>query len=122
MVLAMLWASALIIWGRFSLEKVVVIGNRAHVFVSLDEEDGHHFNNTKWFSKTRIHNLSELSELVKMVTTSTLTARAKTASPNSSKTRSSKPSSVKTSCSLKPQASAKASLNTPHTPMAPKTT
>lgn len=68
--LAMLWASALIIWGRFSPEKVVVIGNRAHVFVFLDEEDGHLFNNTKWFSRTRIQNCSELSEFVKMVTTS----------------------------------------------------
>lgn len=69
--LAMLWAAAFIIWGRFPPEKVVLIGNRAHVFVFLDEEDGHLFNNTKWFSRTRIHNLSELSEFVKMVTTDT---------------------------------------------------
>lgn len=68
--LAMLWAAALIIWGRFSPGKVVLIGNRAHVFVFLDEEDGHLLNNTKWFSRTRIHNCSELSEFVKMVTTS----------------------------------------------------
>lgn len=67
--LAMLWAAALILWGRFSPEKVVVIGNRAHVFVFLDEEDGHLLNNTKWFSRTRIQNCSELSEFVKMVTT-----------------------------------------------------
>lgn len=69
--LAMLWAAALIIWGRFSPKKIVLIGNRAHVFTFLDEEDGHLFNNTKWFSRTRIHNCSELSEFVKMVTTST---------------------------------------------------
>lgn len=68
---AMLWAAALIIWGRFSPEKIVLIGNRAHVFTFLDEENGHLFNNTKWFSRTRIHNYSELSEFVKMVTTST---------------------------------------------------
>lgn len=67
----MLWAAALIIWGRFSPEKIVLIGNRAHIFTFLDEEDGHLFNNTKWFSRTRIHNCSELSEFVKMVTTST---------------------------------------------------
>lgn len=67
--LAMLWAAALIIWGRFSPEKIVVIGNRAHVFVFLDEEDGHLLNNTKWFNRTRIQNSSELSEFVKMVTT-----------------------------------------------------
>ncbi|MBI2472420.1 MAG: hypothetical protein HYV59_14460, partial [Planctomycetes bacterium] len=67
--LAMLWAAALIIWGRFPPEKIVLIGNRAHVFVFLDEEDGHLFNNTKWFNRTRIQNSSELSEFVKMVTT-----------------------------------------------------
>lgn len=68
--LAMLWAAALIIWGRFPSEKIVLIGNRAHIFVFLDEEDGHLLNNTKWFSRTRIQNCSELSEFVKMVTTS----------------------------------------------------
>lgn len=67
--LAMLWTALLIIWGRFSQEKIVLVGNRAHVFVFLEEE-GHLFNNTKWFSRTRIHNCSELSEFVKMVTTS----------------------------------------------------
>ena len=67
--LAMLWAAALIIWGRFPPEKIVLIGNRAHVFVFLDEEDGHLLNNTKWFNRTRIQNCSELSEFVKMVTT-----------------------------------------------------
>lgn len=67
--LAMLWAAALIIWGRFPPEKIVLIGNRAHVFVFLDEEDGHLLNNTKWFNRTRIQNSSELSEFVKMVTT-----------------------------------------------------
>lgn len=67
--LAMLWAAALIIWGRFPPDKIVLIGNRAHVFVFLDEEDGHLLNNTKWFNRTRIQNSSELSEFVKMVTT-----------------------------------------------------
>lgn len=69
--LAMLWAAALLVWARFPPENVVVVGNRAHVFVFLDEEDGHLFNNTKWFNKTRIQNASEISEFVKMVTTGT---------------------------------------------------
>ncbi len=69
--LAVLWAAALIIWGRFSPEKIVLVGNRAHIFTFLDEGEGHLFNNTKWFNQTRIHNCSELSEFVKMVTTST---------------------------------------------------
>ena len=60
--LAMLWAAALIIWGRFPPEKIVLIGNRAHVFVFLDEEDGHLLNNTKWFNRTRIQNCSEPSK------------------------------------------------------------
>lgn len=71
--LAMLWAAALMVWGRFPPERIVLIGNRAHVFVFLHEENGHLFNNTKWFSRTRIHNASELSEFVKMVTTGTST-------------------------------------------------
>lgn len=71
--LAMLWAAALVICGRFSPGKVVLIGNRAHIFVFLDDEEGHLFNNTKWFSRTRIHNCSQLSEFVKMMTTSTET-------------------------------------------------
>lgn len=69
--LALLWASALNVWGRFPLEKIIIIGNQAHLFVFLDEENGHLFNNTKWFSKTRIHNSSALSEFVKMVATNT---------------------------------------------------
>ncbi len=68
--LALLWASALNVCTRFPLERIILIGNRAHLFIFLDVEDGHLFNNTKWFSKTRIHNSSELSEFVKMVTTS----------------------------------------------------
>ncbi len=67
--LALLWASALNVCTRFPLEKIILIGNKAHLFVFLDEEDGYLFNNTKWFSKTRIDNLSEISEFVKMVTT-----------------------------------------------------
>jgi len=68
--LAMLWAAALIIWGRFSPDKVFVMGNQAHVFVFLDEEDGHLLNNGKWFSSTRINNRSELSEIAKVVSSS----------------------------------------------------
>jgi len=68
--LGMLWAAALIIWARFSPDKVTVMGNRAHVFVFLDEEDGHLMNNSKWFSSTRINNQSELSEFVKVVSSS----------------------------------------------------
>ncbi|MDQ2920557.1 MAG: hypothetical protein M3R52_02920, partial [Acidobacteriota bacterium] len=57
--LGMLWAAAMAVWGRFPLDRIVIIGNRAHMFVFLDEEDGHLLNNTKWFSSTRINNLSE---------------------------------------------------------------
>ncbi len=71
--LANLWAAALMVWGRFDPEQVFLIGNRAHLFVFLDAEEGHLFNNTKWFSKTRIHNCSELSAFVRMVVTSTET-------------------------------------------------
>lgn len=53
--LGMLWAAALIVWARFSLDKVIVMGNRAHFFTFLDEEDGHLLNNSKWFSSTRIN-------------------------------------------------------------------
>jgi hypothetical protein len=67
--LALLWAAALIVWGRFSPGDVILIGNRSHLFVYLDQEEGHLFNNTRWFSRTRIHNSSEVSELVRMVTT-----------------------------------------------------
>lgn len=67
--LTMLWAAALCVWARFPLEKIYIIGNKAHMFVFLDEGDGHLFNNTKWFPKVRIHNGSELSEFVRMVTT-----------------------------------------------------
>lgn len=68
--LGMLWAAVLIVRARFSLDKVTVMGNRAHLFVFLDEEDGRLMNNSKWFSSTRINNQSELSELVKMVSSS----------------------------------------------------
>ena len=69
--LAMLWITSLVIWARFSPDKVVLIGNRAHAFGFLLEEEGILFNNTKQFTYNRIHNLSELSEFVRMVTTST---------------------------------------------------
>jgi hypothetical protein len=65
--LAMLWAAALSVWGRFPLDRIVITGNRAHIFVYLDVEDGHLLNNTKWFSTTRINNQSELSKFVRTV-------------------------------------------------------
>ncbi len=65
--LGMLWAAALVVWGRFPLDRIVVTGNRAHMFVYLDVDDGHLLNNTKWFSTTRINNQSELSEFARVV-------------------------------------------------------
>lgn len=71
--LGMLWAAALVVWGRFPLDRVVITGNRAHMFVYLDVDDGHLLNNTKWFSTTRINNKSELSEFARVVASSTET-------------------------------------------------
>ena len=71
--LGMLWAAALVVWGRFSLDRIVITGNRAHMFVYLDVDDGHLLNNTKWFSTTRINNRSELSEFARVVASSTET-------------------------------------------------
>lgn len=71
--LGMLWAAAMCVWARFPLNHIIITGNRAHMFVFLDEEDGHLLNNTKWFSSTRIHNRSELSEFVRLVASSTET-------------------------------------------------
>jgi len=71
--LGMLWAAALVVWGRFPLDRIIITGNRAHMFVFLDDEDGHLLNNTKWFSNTRINNQSELSEFVRVVASSTET-------------------------------------------------
>jgi len=68
--LGMLWAAALAVWGRFPLDRIIITGNRAHMFVFLDVEDGHLLNNTKWFSSTRINNQSELSEFVRVVASS----------------------------------------------------
>lgn len=68
--LGMLWAAALIIWARFPPERITIMGNQAHMFVFLDEEDGHLLNNGKWFSSTRINNQSELSEIAKIVLSS----------------------------------------------------
>lgn len=68
--LGMLWAAALIIWARFPPDKITIMGNQAHMFVFLDEEDGHLLNNGKWFSSTRINNQSELSEIAKIVSSS----------------------------------------------------
>ncbi|MDP1660619.1 MAG: hypothetical protein Q8L55_01780 [Phycisphaerales bacterium] len=69
--LGMLWAAALAVWGRFPLDNIFITGNRAHMFVYLDEGDGHLLNNTKWFSATRINNQSELSEFAKVVASGT---------------------------------------------------
>ena len=71
--LGMLWAAAMAVWGRFPLDHITITGNRAHMFVYLDEEDGHLLNNTKWFSSTRINNRSELSEFVREVASGTET-------------------------------------------------
>ncbi|MDQ3181281.1 MAG: hypothetical protein M3Q33_12245 [Acidobacteriota bacterium] len=71
--LGMLWAAALVVWGQFPLDRIVITGNRAHMFVFLDEEGGHLLNNTKWFSNTRINNQSELSEFIRVVASSTET-------------------------------------------------
>jgi len=71
--LGMLWAAALVVWGRFPLDRIIITGNRAHMFVFLNEEGGHLLNNTKWFSSTRINNQSELSEFVRVVASSTET-------------------------------------------------
>jgi len=71
--LGMLWAAALVVWGRFPLDRIVITGNRAHMFVYLDVDDGHLLNNTKWFSTTRINNQSDLSEFARVVASSSET-------------------------------------------------
>ncbi|MFO0962135.1 MAG: hypothetical protein U0625_04445 [Phycisphaerales bacterium] len=71
--LGMLWAAGLTVWGRFPLDRIYITGNRAHMFVFLDEGDGHLLNNTKWFSSTRINNQSDLSEFVRAVASGTET-------------------------------------------------
>jgi hypothetical protein len=71
--LGMLWAAAIAVWGRFPLDWITITGNRAHMFVYLDEEEGHLLNNTKWFSGTRINNQSELSNFVREVASGTET-------------------------------------------------
>lgn len=71
--LGMLWAAGLAVWGRFPLDRIYITGNRAHMFVFLDEGDGHLLNNTKWFSATRINNQSDLSEFVRAVASGTET-------------------------------------------------
>lgn len=71
--LGMLWAAELVVWGRFPLDRVVITGNRAHMFVYLDIDDGHQLNNTEWFSTTRINNRSELSEFALVVASNTET-------------------------------------------------
>ena len=71
--LGMLWAAAMSVWAEFPLDSIIVTGNRAHMFVFLNQEDGHLLNNTKWFSSTRINNQSELSEFVREVASGTET-------------------------------------------------
>ncbi|MBA3514153.1 MAG: hypothetical protein H0T77_07260 [Pyrinomonadaceae bacterium] len=68
--LGMLWAAALAVCGRFPLDRIIITGNRAHMFVFLDVGEGHLLNNIKWFSSTRINNRSELSEFVRVVASS----------------------------------------------------
>lgn len=72
--LTMLWAAAACVWGRFPLKSISIVGNRAHMFAFINEEEGHLLNNTKWFNSTRIGNQSELSEFVRHVTTNTATS------------------------------------------------
>jgi len=68
--LAMLWASSLAVCGRFSLDQIILVANRAHLFVFLDDgENVHLFNNGKWYNKTRINNESELANQAKAVAT-----------------------------------------------------
>ncbi|MBX3323157.1 MAG: hypothetical protein KF757_09230 [Phycisphaeraceae bacterium] len=69
--LGMLWAAAAAVWGRIPLDRIIITGNRAHMFVYLDIDDGHLLNNTKWFSSTRINNQSDLSEFAKTVASGT---------------------------------------------------
>ena len=66
--LAMLWASALAVCGRFSLDQIFIVANKAHLFVFLDDgESVHLFNNAKWYNSTRINNGSDLAETARSV-------------------------------------------------------
>ena len=68
--LAMLWASSLAVCGRFPLDQIIVVANRAHLFVILDDgKNVHLFNNGKWYNRTRINNESELAVQAKNVAT-----------------------------------------------------
>jgi len=69
--LALLWTAALPVCGRFSLDDVVLVGNRAHYYVFLDGDSNHVFNNGKWYNRTRLKNGSDLSMLAKFVATDT---------------------------------------------------
>ena len=68
--LAMLWASALSICARFPLDKIIIVANKAHLFVFLDDEETFSlFNNAKWYNSTRIKNGSELAVQAQSVAT-----------------------------------------------------
>lgn len=68
--LAMLWASSLAVCSRFPLDQIIVVANKAHLFVFLDDgENVNLFNNAKWYNHTRINNDSELAVQAKAVST-----------------------------------------------------
>ncbi len=68
--LAMLWASSLAVCARFPLDKIIIVANKAHLFVFLDDEETFSlFNNAKWYNSTRIRNGSELAEQARTVAT-----------------------------------------------------
>ena len=68
--LAMLWASSLAVCGQFPLDQIVIVANKAHLFIFLDDgESVHLFNNAKWYNSTRINNGSELAETARSVAT-----------------------------------------------------
>lgn len=68
--LAMLWASSLAVCCRFPLDQIIIVANKAHLFVFLDDgETVNLFNNAKWYNKTRINNDSELAVQARTVAT-----------------------------------------------------
>lgn len=68
--LAMLWASSLAVCSRFPLDQIIIVANKAHLFVFLDDgETVNLFNNAKWYNHTRINNESELAVQAKTVAT-----------------------------------------------------
>lgn len=68
--LAMLWASSLAVCARFPLDQIILVANKAHLFVFLDDgQSVNLFNNGKWYNSTRINNESELAVQAKSVAT-----------------------------------------------------